>query len=98
MIVDLFNYQATRNIPTSMEGLRKIEPKKNGLHARIMLHIERAGVEGCTNSELRQMIGSVENGTMSARIRELFLEGKIQDSGMTRKGVSGVSQIVWIKR
>lgn len=95
---DLFTYIPSRNIPTSLEGAEHIKPKVNGLHARIMLHIERAGVEGCTNSELRQMIGNIENGTMSARLRELFLEGKIQDSGMTRKGLSGVSQIVWIKR
>jgi hypothetical protein len=94
----LFDYIPRPKRFTSRQSLDAISTKVDGLHARIMLHIDRAGLEGCTNSELRQAIGNVENGTMSARLRELFIAGRIQDSGLTRDGLSGRKQMVWIKR
>ena len=83
-----------RGIETSIEGAKKIAPKCNGLHQKIIMLLRDVG--GMNNCELREAIGNIENGTMSARIRELVLQGKVRDSGVKRKGKSGVSQIVWV--
>lgn len=85
-----------RGIETSREGANAIQPKVSGLHAKIMTILHKNGLEGATNCELRKAIGNIENGTMSARLRELVLQGRIMDSGFTRKAQSGVSQIVWV--
>lgn len=102
-MIDLFSYAETypnapghRGIKTSIEGAKAIKPHVNSLHARILRELDFMGTHGATNSELRKHI-HIESGCMSARLRELCLQGKIKDSGMTRKNDdTGVSQVVWV--
>ena len=97
--MDLFSYPTSpghRGIPTSVEGAKHIQPKVGTMYDRILEHLDGMGRWGATNCELREIIGC-ENGTMSARIRELVLKGQIVDSGNIRKAKSGVNQIVWVR-
>jgi DNA-binding MarR family transcriptional regulator len=62
--------------------------------AKVLATIRARG--GCTIHEIATRL-RVPDGTASARVRELTLQGRIRDSGTRRKNPhSGVRAIVWV--
>lgn len=104
---DLFSYAeqyphvpGARAAATSKAGAEFIKPEVEALQETMLKFIRLSKTYGATNSECREYMDMrgrhVENGTCSARLSEMALKGEIKDSGQTRKGKSGVSQIVWV--
>lgn len=94
---DLFTYSERypnspghRGVDTSIEAAKRIKPRVPALHSLMIRHI---GL-GATNDELSAATG-IKNSTVSGRLREMVLLGKIYASDERRAGKSGVKQIVW---
>jgi hypothetical protein len=70
-------------------------PDQAPLKEQIVKLIARAYVRGVTCSEIELLIPHKSHQSLSARIRELVLDGAIYDSGDRRPGSSGRSQRVY---
>ena len=80
------------NETTSKEAAASIEPHLSALEAIVHGALERHGPLAC--HEIEQITG-LAHTTCSARIRGLFLKGRVKDSGERRKTPSGRNAIVW---
>ncbi len=78
---------------TSKAAAEAIKPTTGKLHQRIMEYLERVG--NATDEEM-QIALEMNPNTQRPRRRELELDGKIKDSGKTRKVKSGQQAVVWI--
>ena len=65
------------------------------LRQKVFEHIKSAGEYGRTDLEMEDLLGMI-GSTVRPRRRELFLIGKVKDSGLRRKTPSGRYAIVWI--
>lgn len=79
---------------TSMEAADSIAPHVTRLARDVLDAIKR---EPATCWEIENRL-RYSHQTASARIRELFLKGRIHDSGARRKTGSGRNAIVWAAR
>ena len=79
---------------TSKEALASVRPYVPGMRDQIWNFISNMQKNGATCDEVEQMY-CMRHQTASARIRELFLAGKIVDSGERRATRSGRSAVVW---
>jgi DNA-binding MarR family transcriptional regulator len=80
--------------PTSREGAESVRPTLADRQAAVLATIRARG--GCTIHEIATRL-RVPDGTASARVRELTLQGRIRDGGTRRKNPhSGVRAIVWV--
>jgi DNA-binding MarR family transcriptional regulator len=71
-----------------------VRPTLADRQAAVLATIRARG--GCTIHEIATRL-RVPDGTASARVRELTLQGRIRDGGTRRKNPhSGVRAIVWV--
>lgn len=56
-----------------------------------------AGPPGATCDELERVLG-MKHQTVSARIRGLFIDGRIEDKGYKRNTSSGRKAVAWVAR
>lgn len=95
---DLFSYPHTaghRHQRNSIEGAKAVQPRLQKQRELVYELIEGSKY-GMTNQELCDATG-IKSSTISGRIRELKLHGRIDDSGLDRKSAeSGVKQTVWV--
>jgi hypothetical protein len=83
-----------RHQRTSREGAEHVQPSL-GDRQQAVLEIIRAR-RGCTIHEIAVRLG-VPDGSASARVRELTLQGRVRDGGTRKRNPhSGVSAIVWV--
>lgn len=80
---------------TSIEAAKRMEPKAAALRLRVLGEIQVRGDFGATCDELVAAMGLLSQSA-SARLRELFLKGKIKDSGKRRLTRYDRNAIVWI--
>ena len=66
------------------------------LQRQVFKLVEAAGIAGLTCSQVELAIPQKTHQSLSARLRELVLDGKIIDSGERRQGHSGRTQRVYI--
>ncbi len=89
---DRYPYRPGSNFrDTSIAAARSIEPQLPKLAAQVLALIA-AAPRTCFEVETET---GLSHQTASARIRELNLKGKIQDSGQRRPTGSGRNAIVW---
>lgn len=62
-------------------------------HMRILSAL-RASLAGMTDEDLELVLG-IEPNTLRPRRRELMMQGKVKDSGLTRMSRSGKPCVVW---
>ena len=79
--------------PTSKQGEQFITPFKQSHKEKIMEALKKAPI-GFTHEEAAEASGLRPDQTWK-RMSELASEGKIYDSGLTRKLKSGVMGIIW---
>ena len=65
------------------------------IKARALDMIESSEDEGVTTSDITNRFGELHQ-TVSARVHELIKEGKIKDSGKTKKTSTGVEGKIWV--
>ena len=80
---------------TSFEAAQSIGSSLQRLEREILYFIELRRDRGATCDELEWCLG-FSHQTSSARLRGLFLKGKIKDSSRRRKTRSGRGAIVWV--
>lgn len=79
------------NTDTSTAAATSIEPHVTRL-AELVMELLRLNSGTCWEVECAL---KMSHQTASARIRELWLKGRVQDSGRRRKTGSGRNAIVW---
>ena len=79
---------------TSKEAAESIRNLVVTWRETVRLLIEKRPEQGLTCDEI-EVIANMRHQTASARIRELFLAGKIVDSGERRVTRSGRNAVVW---
>jgi hypothetical protein len=77
-----------RGSDTSTAAAKSQLPKISALHKRIEAYIRSQGAFGATEDEVSAW-GNYLHQTATARIRELVLHGRVQDSGGRRKTRTG---------
>ena len=93
--LDLYpNAPGHNHRPTSIAAAQEIAPHVTRL-AETVLEAVRARPMNCW--EIEQATG-LSHQTASARLRELYLKGRIEESGQTRPTGSGRQAIVWKSR
>jgi hypothetical protein len=80
---------------TSLEAKESIRPMVNRLAAIVLEIIESSRTLGKTCDEIEE-VSKLKHQTVSARVRELFQKGLIEDSGGRRATRSGRRAIVWV--
>lgn len=85
------DYPGYVNRSTSVAAAHAIAPKMNRLQ---VLVLEALQTKPRTNEELETDLHMGGN-TVRPRVRELFLKGRVQDSGYRRLTRSGREAIVW---
>lgn len=83
---------AQRHSATSVEAGEKIEPHAKTLRERVFDLLE--STEGLTDLEIQDRL-QMDPSTQRPRRIELVKEGRVQDSGATRKTPSGRNATVW---
>jgi len=100
---DLFGYSnppycgeppAQRHSQTSVAAAEKIKTAIGPLHKEILRFLGELPNMGATDEEMQFGIGMSAN-TQRPRRRELQLDGRIVDSGKTRRTKSGREAVVW---
>ncbi len=81
-----------RDTETSLAAAVSMLPHVSRLGGRVLAEIRQAGGLTCAEVEERLRLA---HQTASARIRELALQGVIEDSGQRRRTPSGRRAIVW---
>jgi predicted ArsR family transcriptional regulator len=79
--------------PTSKAGETHITPFKQSHKEKILAAIQKNRV-GCTHEQAAEICG-LRPDQVWKRLSELAADGKIYDTGITRKLKSGVNGIVW---
>jgi hypothetical protein len=79
---------------TSREAARRIEPVTGTLRLLVFRSILDSP-HGRTDDEIEVLL-DMRHQTASARRRELVQQGKVKDSGLTRKTRSGTPATVWV--
>lgn len=79
--------------PTSKEGEQFIAPFKQSHKDRIVAALQKLPI-GATHEELSDATG-LRPDQVWKRLSECAADGKIYDSGLTRKLKSGVMGIIW---
>jgi predicted ArsR family transcriptional regulator len=79
--------------PTSKAGEAHITPFKQSHKEKILAAIQKNRV-GCTHEQAAEICG-LRPDQVWKRLSELAADGKIYDTGVTRKLKSGVNGIVW---
>jgi hypothetical protein len=80
---------------TSRAAAESIAYQSPRLRDLVHAQIFRCGLRGATNDELEDAM-ALRHQTLSARVRELVLLGRVEDSGERRKTRSGRLATVWI--
>lgn len=93
--LDIFDTPPHVHQRTSYEAALQTKPRREGKKARILAFIEKRGRVGATCDEIEIYLG-IKHQTASARIRDLYLDKKIEDSGRERKTTSGSPATVWL--
>lgn len=81
--------------PTSKAAAVQIEPKANTLRAKVYDLIKVSSEYGATDEELQDIL-CMEGSTERPRRKELCEQGKVKDSGKTRKTKSGRQAVIWV--
>lgn len=79
---------------TSEAASQSLEPTAKTKRRVVLTLIEVTGTTGATDDELERLTGW-RHQTVSARRRELVLQGLVKDSGKRRDTSSGRSAAVW---
>lgn len=79
--------------PTSKEGENFIAPFKQSHKEKIVMALNKSAI-GYTHEEIAEASG-LRPDQVWKRLSELATEGKIYDSGLTRKLKSSVMGIIW---
>lgn len=80
------------NPTTSKAAAESMEPHVTRLAAMVLERLRKCGPQTCEQVEIGL---SLRRSTASARITELRLKGKIEDTGERRPTESGRKAIVW---
>ncbi len=80
---------------TSREAAIAAKPSAKSIRARVRRWIDRQGRNGATDDEI-EVASGMPHQTISARRRELVLEGAIVWNGLKRKTRSGRNAKVWV--
>jgi len=80
---------------TSRGAAEAIAPHVSRLAEEVLEQIWLCGEEGSTCDEI-EFLKDMKHQTVSARIRELKIKGRIKDSGLRRKTRSDRPAIVWV--
>lgn len=83
-----------RHNDTSHAAARSMDNTAGSIRDRVYAAIKANGQIGVTSDYLEETMG--RHQTISARVRELVLLGKIRDSGQRRKTRSGRSARVYV--
>jgi len=78
---------------TSKEAAKRSDNSAGAMRLKVLAHINAVGNATCDEIEEAMKL---KHQTASARIRELVLDGKIQDTGMRRRTRSGSSARVYV--
>jgi len=82
--------------PTSGAAAEAMIPYAKTVRLKVLAQIKAAGKEGVTCEMLETLMRGRHQG-VSARIRELVLEGLVEDSGGTRRNIgSKRDAVVWV--
>ena len=77
---------------TSKAAAEAVSPRVAGIRARVLRFIEQQGPSTCDQVEEAL---ALRHQTASARVRELFLMGRLKDTGDRRRTRSGHYAILW---
>lgn len=80
---------------TSIEAERKNRPKAATQRARVLEYIREQRGNGATDLEIQAAL-DMQGSTQRPRRGELIEQGRVVDSGATRKMPSGRNAIVWM--
>jgi hypothetical protein len=80
---------------TSLAAAAAAEPGAATVRGLVLYYIRRDAEVGATDDEIEEELG-MRHQTVSARRRELVLQGFIKDSGERRQTRSGRKAIVWV--
>ena len=80
---------------TSKQGAKTALGRSQTQFDKILAVLTEKGIHGATASELKPLTGIEESSTMAARLNGLMKAGKIIATDETRKGISGINQIIW---
>ncbi len=83
-----------RKSETSREAAQSIEPVALSLREQVFAEIKRCGDYGATCDQIEHSMDG-RHQTISARVRELALSGRIFSNGDKRKTRSGRNALVW---
>ena len=78
---------------TSKDAAVSVEKAAPAMRAKVFGYV-KATLRGATCDEVERML-SMSHQTCSARIRELFMRGDIEDSNIKRQTRSGRLAVVW---
>lgn len=79
---------------TSRDAAVDIREHAHKQRARVLAFLASRGAHGATDQEIEQALGMVGNSVRPRR-GELLESGCLEDSGTTRKTVSGRNATVW---
>ncbi len=82
---------------TSLEAAEFIKPNKVAMEQKILRFIKERGEEGAICDEIEASLG-FKHQTCSARVRGLYLSGKIEKTKHKRRTRSGCNAAVYIAR
>lgn len=80
---------------TSRAAAESMRPHVTEIAERVLAHLVEVGDDGATCDEVEQAL-ELSHQTASARLRELVLKGRAEDSGQRRTTRSGRKAAVWV--
>ena len=86
-----------RRSRTSRAAAHAIAPKATSLRARVLKALAHKGKHGATDEELC-MLCFLDSNTLRPRRVELVKGGFAEDSGRTRRTLSGRQATVWVAK
>ena len=93
-IFDMNRIPAQNHSTTSIAAAEKIAPKRLILQAQVLQYL-RGFPDGLTDLEMQEGL-DLEGSTQRPRRVELVEQGKVKDSGTTRKTKKGRAATVWV--
>ncbi|MBD3262492.1 MAG: hypothetical protein GF334_12640, partial [Candidatus Altiarchaeales archaeon] len=80
---------------TSKKAAKSMEEAAPSLRQKVYNYLVALGTKGATDDELEQLT-ELKHQTVSARRRELVIDGYVRDSGETRASRSGRQATIWV--
>lgn len=86
---------AVRGSATSRAAADSIGPEADTLRRRVLAFLQARGLEGATDEEIQLGLG-MNPSTQRPRRIELVEQGRVRDSGSTRRTRSNRRAVVWV--